>query len=214
MRLDRHVAGQQTRPMIDTITLTGIIATDPRTVTTEAGLDIASFRLASTIRRYDRATDTWSDGETNWYTVTAFRAIAGNVAASVKKGDRVLVTGRLRVRPWQNGERSGTTVEIDADALGHDLRWGRSTFTRSSASVSAASNGDDVPAAAVGGSADGSGDAVPTESDAEEARVGSSSPADPVGWSTAPLGPDESSAPPGGAAGPASRDLVGIETPF
>ena len=206
--------------MTDTITLTGTIATDPRTVTTEAGLDIASFRLASTIRRYDRTTDTWSDGETNWYTVTAFRAIAGNVAASVKKGDRVLVTGRLRVRPWQNGDRSGTTVEIDADALGHDLRWGRSTFIRSSASASASTHeheraGDAESTGDVDGRAARSGDgAVPTQSDAEEARVASPTPADPVGWSAAPLGPDESSAPSASTPGAPGRDLVGVETPF
>jgi len=195
--------------MTDIITLTGTIATDPRTVTTEAGLDIASFRLASTIRRYDRSTDTWSDGETNWYTVTAFRAIAGNVAASVKKGDRVLVTGRLRVRPWQNGDRSGTTVEIDADAMGHDLRWGRSTFTRSSAAVVAPSSTDEpepVEQPEQADDTDGQG--------AEEARRQSPTTPPADGWSVAPLGADESGASSPGADGPGVRDLESIDTPF
>jgi single-strand DNA-binding protein len=116
--------------MTDNITLTGIVATDPRMVTTEAGLDITSFRLACTQRRFDRARDAWTDGDTNWYTVTAFRALAANVGASVHKGERIVVAGRLRIRPWETDDRSGTTVEVDADAVGHDLRWGRSDWRR------------------------------------------------------------------------------------
>ena len=49
----------------------------------------------------------------------------------MRKGDRVVVTGKLKIRDWENGERTGTTIEIDAEALGHDLMWGSSTFTRS-----------------------------------------------------------------------------------
>jgi single-strand DNA-binding protein len=132
----------ETRRMTDTITLTGIIATDPRVVTTEAGLDIVSFRLASTHRRFDRAKDEWVDGDTNWYTVTAFRALAANAGQSLHKGERVVVLGRLRVRAWEAGDRSGTTVEVDADAIGHDLRWGRSSFTRATAVTAQAASAE------------------------------------------------------------------------
>jgi len=107
--------------MTDQITLTGIVATDPRRVTTTAGLDIVSFRLASTQRRYDRARNEWVDGDTNWYTITTFRALARNTAASIQKGHRVIVTGTLHIRAWENGAKSGTTVEVTADHLGHDL---------------------------------------------------------------------------------------------
>lgn len=116
--------------MTDTISLTGFVATPPRSLTTTSGLSITSFRLASSQRRYDRAAGRWIDADTNWYTVTAFRQLADNVLVSVSKGDRVVVTGRLRVRSWENGERSGTSVEIDADALGHDLLWGTTLVTR------------------------------------------------------------------------------------
>jgi single-strand DNA-binding protein len=58
-----------------------------------------------------------------------------NVVGSVNKGQRVVVSGKLRVRDWESGDRAGTTVEIDADALGHDLAWGTSVFTRSVAST-------------------------------------------------------------------------------
>jgi len=84
--------------MSDTITLTGVVATDARTITTSEGLAITSFRLASTQRRFDRSTQRWVDGDTNWYTITSFRQLATNASASVKKGERVIVTGRLRIR--------------------------------------------------------------------------------------------------------------------
>jgi single-strand DNA-binding protein len=86
--------------------------------------------MAASHRRFDRTANKWVDGETNWFTVTAFRQLAINAAGSVSKGERVLVTGKLRVRDWDNGERAGTSVEIEAEALGHDLTWGTATFTR------------------------------------------------------------------------------------
>jgi single-strand DNA-binding protein len=49
---------------------------------------------------------------------------------SISKGDRILVMGRLRVRDWDNGERAGTSVEIEAESIGHDLVWGSTTYTR------------------------------------------------------------------------------------
>jgi len=117
--------------MPDIITVTGLVATVPRHLVTTEGLPITSFRLASTQRRFDRSQERWIDGDTNWYTITGFRQLAINVAASVKKGDRVVITGKLKIRDWENGERTGTTIEIDAEALGHDLMWGSSSFTRS-----------------------------------------------------------------------------------
>jgi single-strand DNA-binding protein len=106
------------------------------------GLSITSFRLASTQRRFDRAQERWVDGETNWYTITTFRQLAINAAGCIAKGERVVVTGRLRVREWDNGEKQGLSVEVEADALGHDLMWGTSTFSRTVASASAAPQAD------------------------------------------------------------------------
>jgi single-strand DNA-binding protein len=117
--------------MTDIITLTGLVATNPRHIVTTEGLAITSFRLASNQRRFDRTQNSWIDGDTNWYTITAFRQLGAHVATSVDKGQRVIVTGRVRIRDWENGAKSGTTIEIDADAVGHDLTWGRATFTRS-----------------------------------------------------------------------------------
>jgi single-strand DNA-binding protein len=116
--------------MTDTISVSGLVATTPRHVVTPDGLPITSFRLASAQRRFDRGQQRWVDAETNWFTVTAFRQLAINSSQSVSKGDRVVISGRLRVRDWDNGERSGTSVEIEADGLGHDLSWGTSEFVR------------------------------------------------------------------------------------
>ncbi|MFC4244999.1 single-stranded DNA-binding protein [Gryllotalpicola reticulitermitis] len=116
--------------MSDQITVTGIVGTEPKQITTSAGLAITSFRLASQERRFDQDSQSWVHGETNWYTVSAFRQLADNTAASLQKGDHVIVTGRLRIRPWQAGDKGGTDVQIDADALGPDLNHATATVTR------------------------------------------------------------------------------------
>jgi single-strand DNA-binding protein len=136
--------------MSDTITLTGLVATDPRHVLTSEALPITSFRLASTQRRFDRAKSQWVDGDTNWYTITAFRQLALNSSLSVKKGDRVVVVGRLRIRDWAAGERNGTTIEIEAESLGHDLSWGTAAFTRSISLQSRTTDAGSAPTTGVG----------------------------------------------------------------
>ena len=116
--------------MNDIITVCGIVATEPRHLVTETGIAITSLRLASPSRRWDRASAAWVNGATNWYTVTAFRSLASNVFKSLKKGDRIVVAGRVRIRTWERDGRGGTSVEIDADGIGHDLAWGNSNWVR------------------------------------------------------------------------------------
>ena len=116
--------------MSENITVAGLVATTPRHLITQDGLPITSFRLACSNRRFDREQNKWVDGETNWFTITAFRQLAINASTSVQKGERIIATGKLRVRDWDNGERAGTSVEIEAEHLGHDIFWGTSLFTR------------------------------------------------------------------------------------
>jgi single-strand DNA-binding protein len=151
------------RPLPDILTLTGLVATTPTHLVTGAGLSITHFRLASSQRRYDRAKQEWVDGETNWYTVTAFRQLATNVINSVQKGQRIVVTGRLKVRDWTAGDKKGTNIELDAEALGHDLSWGTAVFTRSAAAAVADAEEEALASGSGNGAADG--DAQPTADD-------------------------------------------------
>jgi single-strand DNA-binding protein len=95
------------------------------------GVPVASFRVACTPRRLNRRTDSWSDGVTQWYAVTAWRALAQNCAESLRRGDPVVVQGRLDLRTFVNG--SGVEVvssEVEATYVGHDLARGVTRFTR------------------------------------------------------------------------------------
>ena len=116
--------------MSEIISISGLVATTPRHLVTQEGLPITSFRLASASRRFDRKKNSWIDGETNWFTITCFRQLAINSAASINKGERVLLSGKLKIRDWDNGERTGTSVEVEADSIGHDISWGTSAFSR------------------------------------------------------------------------------------
>lgn len=109
--------------MNDMITLRGIVGTQPEHRVTGAGLAITDFRLASGQRRRDRTTGIWESTDTNWYTISAYRDLAINIASSINRGEHVVVTGRVRIKTWEKDGRKGTNVEVDADAVGHDLRW-------------------------------------------------------------------------------------------
>jgi single-strand DNA-binding protein len=116
--------------MGEQIAVSGLIATDPKYQTIKDGVGFLSFRLAANSRRYVAAENRWVTGETNWFSVLAFRGLAVNASQSLSKGDRIVVTGRLKIRDWDNGERSGTNVEIDAESIGLDLMFGVGTLTR------------------------------------------------------------------------------------
>lgn len=113
------------------ITLTGNVGRAPRRRATSAGVSVADFRLASTPRRLDRGTSTWSDGETTWFAVTCWRALADHVTDSLQVGDRVVVTGRLSTSTWttDTGEVR-LNLEVEAITVGLDLSWGTAVQER------------------------------------------------------------------------------------
>ncbi len=125
------------------VTLVGNVAAPPRLRTTPAGVAVADFRVAATPRHLDRATGAWSDGETLWFGVTTWRGLAEHSAASLRKGDRVVVTGRLTTRTYavEGGERR-TALEVDAATVGFDLARGTASYVRA-----APGPGDQEPAA-------------------------------------------------------------------
>ncbi len=90
------------------------------------------------------------------------------MSSSIDKGNRVVVTGRLRIRDWTSGEKAGTTVEVDADAVGHDLAWGTAVYTRS---VSARAASDGETAGATHEDATGAGDEADGASDSASASA-------------------------------------------
>jgi single-strand DNA-binding protein len=113
------------------VNVSGIVASEPRTVELADNRRVTSFRLASSPRWRDQATNSWVDGPTSWYTVSCWRDTASNVAASVHKKDKVVVYGRLRVRDWTSKDGvQRTTTEISAESLGHDLAYGTSVYSR------------------------------------------------------------------------------------
>jgi single-strand DNA-binding protein len=95
------------------------------------GVPVASFRVASTPRRFQRRTETWEDGDTQWYSVNAWRALGDNCASSLRRGDPVVVHGKLSAHTWTN--KAGlevTTFEVEAAFVGHDLNRGTTEFHR------------------------------------------------------------------------------------
>lgn len=134
--------------MYDNITVTGNVAGPPEFKITPGGLAVVNFRLASAQRRLDRKTGTWVDDGTNWYNVSAFRGLAEHIAASVTKGEPLVVTGRLRLRAWESGGKKGISIDIDAETVGHDLRWGTTTYTKQSTAAATDSAPETVSAGA------------------------------------------------------------------
>ncbi len=111
-------------------TVIGNAVTDVSLRVTSVGTSVASFRIASNSRRFDKSTSSWIDQEPSYLSITAWSQLAENVALSVHKGQALVVTGKLKVRQWQDADKSGTNVEIDATAIGHDLNRGTSEFTK------------------------------------------------------------------------------------
>lgn len=93
---------------------------------------VASFRLGCTPRRYQRGSESWvDDGQTQWFTVNAWRSLGDNCAASLQIGDAVFVSGRMSLHTWVNNDGvEQQSWEVTATAVGHDLNRGTSRFVR------------------------------------------------------------------------------------
>ncbi|MBD7956567.1 single-stranded DNA-binding protein [Microbacterium sp. Sa4CUA7] len=155
--------------MSETITVAGNLAADPERRTTAGGDAVVSFRVGSTQRRLDKDTGQWVDAYTNWFHVSAFRSLAENALLSLRKGDRVIVTGTLRLRTWENDSRSGVTADIDAAAIGPDLRWGTTVFTRRARGEDRAEDRSQArsDSHATGGAVDAAGCSLPPSVDGD-----------------------------------------------
>jgi single-strand DNA-binding protein len=113
------------------VSLTGYVATQPRWRETSTGTPNIIMRVAWTPRRIDKSTGEWADGYTSYVSVICWRKLADNVATCLRKGDPVVVKGRLTVRPYDDKEGvPRTAVEVDASSVGHDLSRGVAQFQR------------------------------------------------------------------------------------
>jgi single-strand DNA-binding protein len=112
------------------LVLIGNLVDAPEVKVTPSGSARARFRVASTERRRDAATDTWTDGPSVFVQVTCWRRLAENVANSLSKGDRVIVCGRLRQWVAEKDGVRRTVHEIEADAVGPDLQRGMASIAR------------------------------------------------------------------------------------
>lgn len=112
------------------VSLQGWVGTEVVLRETPTGDHVASFRLGCTPRFLRRGA--WVDGQTSWYTVNAWRSLAEHVAGSVRKGDPVIVHGRIKVDVWQRAEGTEPSVRcvVEAGTIGHDLTKGTAVFKR------------------------------------------------------------------------------------
>lgn len=157
--------------MNDTIvTVVGNVVDSPRRVSLDSGA-VTNFRMASTARRYDTATQQFVDSGTFWVDVECWNALGGNVSASVSKGDPVIVHGALTTHSWDSEAGRRSKPRIKAFAVGPDLTRGRSVFKRdrserSSDETSAVATGELSPTP----DGEAPGEEYPTQADLRAGR--------------------------------------------
>ena len=117
------------------ITVIGNLTADPELRFTPAGAAVANFTVASTPRMFDRNSNEWKDGEALFMRCNIWREAAENVAESLTRGSRVIVSGRLKQRSYETREgEKRTVVELEVDEIGPSLRYATAQVTRAASS--------------------------------------------------------------------------------
>ena len=136
------------------ITVVGNLTADPELRFTPSGAAVANFTVASTPRMFDRQTNEWKDGEALFMRCNVWRQAAENVAESLTRGARVVVTGRLKQRSFETKEgEKRTVVELEVDEIGPSLRYATAKVNK----VSRGSGGGDFGGGGGGFGGGGSG---------------------------------------------------------
>lgn len=144
------------------ITVIGNLTADPELRFTPSGAAVANFTVASTPRQFDRQTNEWKDGEALFLRCNIWREAAENVAESLTRGSRVIVSGRLKQRSFETREgEKRTVVELEVDEIGPSLRYATAKVNKASRSGGGGGGfggggggGSSRPAAAASGPAD------------------------------------------------------------
>jgi single-strand DNA-binding protein len=144
------------------ITIIGNLVDDPQLRYTPTGQAVANFRVASTPRYLDRNSNEWKDGDSLFLSCNVWRQAAENVAESLQRGMRVIVSGRLRQRSYETKEGEKRTVyEIEVDEVGPSLRNASAKVTKSSRSTGGGFSGG--PSGGGGQSGYGGGGRAPAD---------------------------------------------------
>lgn len=126
-----------------TITVIGNLTNDPELRFTPSGSAVANFTIASTPRTFDRASNEWKDGETLFLRAAVWREAAENVAESLTKGMRVIVSGRLKSRSYETKEgEKRTVIELEVDEIGPSLRYANAKVNRTQRSTQSGQSGN------------------------------------------------------------------------
>ena len=156
-----------------TITVVGNLTADPELRFTPSGAAVANFTVASTPRIFDRQSSEWKDGEALFLRCNIWREAAENVAESLTRGSRVIVTGRLKQRSFETREGEKRTVfEVEVDEIGPSLRYATAKVNKASRSGG-------------GGGGFGGWSAVAVADPRQQSAPASSAPADDP-WGSAP----------------------------
>ena len=150
------------------ITVIGNVTADPELRFTPSGAAVANFTVASTPRTFDRQSGEWKDGEAMFLRCNIWRQAAENVAETLTRGARVIVSGRLKQRSFETREgEKRTVIELDVDEIGPSLRFATAKVTKASRGNAAAGgagySADDPWAAAPMAAAAGSDSQAPDE---------------------------------------------------
>ena len=115
------------------ITVVGNLTADPELRYTQGGLAVANFTIASTPRTFDRQANDWKDGDPLFLRASCWREFAEHVAGSLTKGSRVVATGRLKQRNYDDRDgNKRTAIELEVDEIGPSLRYATAQVTRAS----------------------------------------------------------------------------------
>lgn len=118
-----------------TLTVIGNLTDDPELRFTSSGAAVAKFRVASTPRFMDKTSGEWKDGEPLFLSCTVWRQVAENVAESLSRGSRVIISGRLRQRTYETKEgEKRTVIDLEVDEIGPSLRYATAKVQRMSRS--------------------------------------------------------------------------------
>jgi single-strand DNA-binding protein len=119
------------------ITVIGNLTSDPELRFTPSGAAVANFTVASTPRTFDRQSQEWKDGEALFLRCNVWRQVAENVAESLTRGSRVIVSGRLKQRSFDTKEgEKRTVIELEVDEIGPSLRYATAQVTRAASGSS------------------------------------------------------------------------------